>query len=287
MPKALRSVQLHRRCLHDRDDSWLLAYLGLCPRDEEAVRGSIVLKRVQHTLMKNSPVLLTAAAVTGVISTTYLAARAGWNANEIIRKDEEANGHIPNRTERYKRNAKLVWKEFIPATAAGTVTVVAIVGSNRISGKRAAAAQAAFVLTEHAYSEYRDKVVEEIGEKKDKAIRDKIAEQKVHLTPPPQSIISGPGIILCCELLTGRYFTSDMENLRRAVNYLNERLLKHDRMTLDDWYHEIGLRPTTMSSDFGWESDRLMELEFSTVMSEDGRPCIAFEYNYITPIHFH
>ncbi len=167
------------------------------------------------------------------------------------------------------------------------MTIACIVGTARVSNKRAAAAQAAFVLTERAYSEYRNKVIEEYGERKDQSLRDSIAEDRVKKNTPPSAdiLITGPGNVLCCELHTGRYFSSDMETLRKAQNDLNSRLLGHDTCSLDDFYWLVGLNGTSNSGDLGWTSEKLMVLDFSTVLTEDGRPCLAFEYNYIKPTY--
>jgi hypothetical protein len=49
---------------------------------------------------------------------------------------------------------------------------------------------------------------------------------------------------------------------------------------MTDFYYLIGLPPTGISSHHGWESNKLMNLVFSTTLSDDQRPCITFEYNY-------
>jgi len=77
-----------------------------------------------------------------------------------------------------------------------------------------------------------------------------------------------------------RYFACDIEKLRKTQNELNARLIKHDYATLDDFYYMLGLRQTTVSGTMGWTSDKMMELIFSTTLSDDGRPCLTFEYNY-------
>jgi hypothetical protein len=89
---------------------------------------------------------------------------------------------------------------------------------------------------------------------------------------------------MCCELYTRRYFMCDMEQLRKAQNDINAQIVNDLYVTLDEFYDKISIMPTAHSSELGWDSDRLMELEFSTVLSEDGRPCLAFDYNYIKPI---
>jgi hypothetical protein len=241
--------------------------------------------KVRHKISDNSPTILSSVAIAGVVTTAYLTGKASIAAHQHLQRHEGVHGKPDNPKDLWVSRVKVVWKHYIPAAASGAVTVGSIVGSRHVSHKRGAAVQAAFVLSERAFHEYRDAVIEEIGENKDRAIRDSIAKRKVNDNPPPVTIISGPGNVLCCELFTGRYFTSDMEELRRSRNDLNERLLKMDRVSMDDWYDMIGLQPTQTSSDLGWWSDRQMELIFTTVLTPDGRPCLAFEYNYFKPIY--
>lgn len=240
---------------------------------------------VTGPLKRNATVILSTTAITGVVTTAYLTGKASIQAENKLKAHDFYHPPIRDRKERIKTRVGLVWKFYIPATASGAVTVGCILGSTRISNKRAAAAQAAFVLTERAYSEYRAKVIDEYGARKDQTIRDSIATDRVKDNPPPNILVSGPGNVLCCELHTGRYFTSDMESLRKAQNDLNSRLLGHDSCSLDDFYWLVGLTSTSTSGDLGWNSDKLMELEFSTVLTDDGRPCLAFAYNYVKPLY--
>jgi hypothetical protein len=71
-----------------------------------------------------------------------------------------------------------------------------------------------------------------------------------------------------------------METLRKAQNDLNAQMIRQDQVSMEEWYYIIGLAPTSYSSDIGWVSDKMMELEFTSVLTEDGRPCLAFTYNY-------
>lgn len=233
-------------------------------------------------IKRNSTTILSSTAITGVATTAYLASRATLKAApEILEKPwfEES------RAERVKRQIRETWKFYIPAAASGVVTSVCIIGVAKVGNRRAMAAQAAFVLTERAYSEYRDKVIEEYGEKKDLKIRDSIAEDRVRNNPPKDVLVMGSGHILCCELHTGRYFPSDIETLKRSTNELNATLLRQDQVSMEEWYYMIGLDPTSLSSDVGWTSDKLMDLKFTSVLTPDGRPCLAFDYNYFKPLY--
>lgn len=236
-------------------------------------------------LKRNSPIILSSTAITGVITTAYLSSKATKQAiNELVH--EHPVYVWKNKQDRLKHDIKRVWRFYIPAVASGGITIACIVGTARITNKRASAAQAAFILSERAYSEYRAKVIEEYGERKDQGFRDSIAEDRVHKNPPPPSgeiMIAGPGNVLCCELMTGRYFSSDMETLRKSQNDINARLIRDDAASADDFYRLVGLRATSTSGNIGWNSDRMMALEFTTVLTEDNRPCLAFDYNYIKP----
>lgn len=240
---------------------------------------------LQSLLKRNSPVILSSTAITGVITTAYLTGRAAWNSQYKLYAYDPVGGYLTKR-EKLQRDFKLLWKDYIPAAASGAVTIGCIIGVTRVTNKRAAVAQAAFIMSERAYSEYRDKVIEEYGERKDQGIRDSIAEDKIRKNPPPTTgvLIMGSGNILCCELHTGRYFASDMESLRKAQNDLNARLIGQDACNLDDFYYLVGLSPTAHSGDLGWNSDKMLELEFTSVLTEDGRPCLAVGYNYTRPL---
>jgi Family of unknown function (DUF6353) len=238
-----------------------------------------------HLLRSNSPAILTALGVSGTLSTAYLAGKASYKAAHVIRR---ANLTFPapgERRQRAKENFQLTWKLYIPAVTSGGLTIACIVMANRVGSKRTAAIAAAYSLSETALVEYREKVIEQFGERKEQAVRDELAQDKVAGNPPNREVIvAGSSDVLCHELLTGRYFRSDMETLRKAQNDINGKILRERYVQLSEFYYLVGLPYTSHSSVLGWDSDRLMELEFSTVLSEDNIPCIAFEYNYTKPV---
>lgn len=84
--------------------------------------------------------------------------------------------------------------------------------------------------------------------------------------------------------MTGRYFVGDMEKLRQAVNEVNAKLLREDYVVIGEFYYILGLQQTSSAGRLGWTSDKLLELEFSTTLTEDNKPCLAFDYNYVKPM---
>jgi hypothetical protein len=239
-----------------------------------------LLGTIEKTVYNNTPEILTAIGVSGVVTTGYLAAVAGAQASDMISLEQGMTERFLTR----KEKLKLTWKCYIPAVASGIATIACVVGSHRVSTRRAAAAYSLMAVTDQAFKDYREKVVETIGEKKAEAIQDEIVKDRLAKNPPSNEVvIVGSGTVLCCEMYTGRYFNSDMETLRRAENEINSKTLQEMYTTLSDFYSLVGLPYTAMSDDFGWTTDRLLKLRYTTVLSDDGRPCIAFEYDHIKP----
>ncbi len=253
-----------------------------------------IAKRVEKFTVDNSPLILTVVGVTGTVTTALLTAKATIKAVHIVeseRRDREYLASVPdpsvygvknlelNKTEVFK----LVWKEYIPSVGVGVLTVVAIVGANQIGTRRAAALAAAYSMSEHAFTEYRDKVVEKIGLAKEKNVRDDLAQERVNKNPlgEKQIIIAGSGDVTCYEAFTGRYFKSSMEELKSAQNAINYQINNNFYASLGDLYDRLGLPHTSESNEVGWNSDKLLELYFSTVLGDNGQPCLSFEYQVV------
>lgn len=236
----------------------------------------------QHFLKANSPALLAAVAVSGVATTAYLTAKASFRAARVLDQEEarrERRNELPMET---RDRVELVWKFYIPPAVSSGVTVSAIIVGTAIGNRRTAAIAAAYSITDKAFSEYKGRVVEQLGETKEGKLRKEITEAHIKENPPSsrEVVIAGPGNVLCYERFTGRYFHSDYETLRKAVNTINAKLNHEMYAYLTDFYDLVGLKDNTVGQTLGWDSDKLLEISYDTVMSDDGVPCISIEYNY-------
>lgn len=239
----------------------------------------------------NSPSLLTAVGVAGTVTTAVLAAQAGFRAGDILdqeMREEEKLAYIEGRDfEPFDMRQKFLvtWHLYIPPVVTGTLTVACIIGATLISNRRAAALAAAYSLSEKAAREYKDKVLEKFGETKERQVRQAIAEDRVRDNPPPSSLVNEipESQVLCYDSYTARYFRSDMETLRRAENAINHQIVHSFYASLSDFYNQIGLDRTKISDDVGWNADRMLELRFSTTMSDNDRPCLVVDFD-VEPI---
>jgi Family of unknown function (DUF6353) len=232
------------------------------------------IQKIGKLLIDNSPTILTAVGVTGTVGTAVLTGRATFKAAEIL---EAETNELETRDK-----LNLVWKCYIPPVAVGAITVVCIIGANRIGMRRAAALAAAYSLAEKAFDEYRAKVHEHLGSQKEQRIRDDIAQDRVIANPVStrEVFITGNGEVLCYDSITGRYFQSNVESLRKAQNDINHAIIHDLYASLSDFYNKIGIPTTSYSNEVGWNLDDMLEIDFSAVIAEDGRPCICIDYKF-------
>lgn len=245
--------------------------------------GDIV-KKLAKVTEDNSPAILTSIGVVGTVATSLLAGRASFKAAQLLDDQETLAIRDDLPPLEKKEKVKLVWKLYIPATSSAVFTIAAIILANRIGTRRAAAVAAAYVLSERAFEEYREKIIEKIGPKKERDARDEIAQERVNRNPPPGTdvVLMGEGSVMCMESFTGRYWLCDMETLRSAQNTVNARILSDSYASLTDFYSSVGLPSTSISDEFGWNSDRTLELTFSATLAS-GKPCMVVDFN-VTPV---
>jgi hypothetical protein len=250
---------------------------------------NLIMKHTGKFLSDNSPLVLTALGVTGTLATAYLSGVATFKAAELIAEKEHDFGNGISFRYGPRDKAELVWKLYIPAATSAAVTIAAIIYANRIGTRRAAAVAALYSVSEKAFDEYRKKIVERVGVKKEQSYRDEVAQDRVTRDPVTsrEVIITGNGEVLCYESFTGRYFNSDMETIRRAMNDINYRVMNDSYAALSDFYFLIGLPQTAYSDEVGWNADKLLEIQFSTTLSDDGRPCISVEFVVAPVRHYH
>lgn len=235
-------------------------------------------------ITKHSPEILTGIGIAGMITTTVLAVKATPKAMRLLedRKCDLEEDELPA-----TEVIKTTWKCYIPAAVTCALSLSCLIGASSVSLKRNAALATAYKLSETALIDYRDKVVETIGEKKEKEVREKVAKEKVTRDPitKKEIIITSKGTTICYDVISGRYFKSDMETLRRAENTINKMLINQMYISLNEFYDEIGLDHLKNGYELGWNIGKgLVEFDFSSTITDDGNPCLVIDYN-VAPMY--
>lgn len=256
---------------------------------------SNIAKNLWLGLQKHSPEILTGIGIAGMITTTVMAVRATPKALMLIEEEKRHMNEkllIEAKKNEYKNCARInkldavklvqtTWTCYIPAVVTGVLSISCLIGASTVNIRRNAALATAYSLSESVLKEYQEKVVENIGEKKEQEIRDLIAKDKLKQDPVinKEVIITGRGETLCYDTITSRYFKCDIEKIRKVENELNKRLISEMYISLNEFYYEIGLRQTDVGNDLGWNiQDGLIDFEFSSQLAEDDTPCLVIGY---------
>lgn len=235
-------------------------------------------KSTRTFLEKHSPEILTGIGVTGMITTTVLAVKSTPKALILI---EEKKKELGTDELTAIEVVKAAWKPYIPALTLGIASASCIIGASAVNAKRNAALATAYAISERTLVRYRDKIIDTIGEKKEKEIREKIAQDEVDKNKVSNNgvIVTSKGNTLCRDAISGRYFRSDIDKIKKIVNELNRQMIYQNYISLNDFYYELGLDPIKNGSALGWNLDSgLIELNFSTCLAENDEPCVVIDY---------
>lgn len=259
----------------------------------------IIKKQAGAFLASNGATVLTVGGVIGTVSTAVLAARASLKAQESLQKQREDWNDKHDKyllehdgvggIEPLKQTDKLMVTapHYVVPVITGTLTVGCIVGANMVSARKAAALATAYALTDERFKEYREKVSTKLTGPKQQAVLDEIAQDHVDANPPGKEVvIITEGDVLCYDNITGRYFQSTVEKIKRAELDIKETLYHHNSASLSDFHSRIGLKPTTYTQEVGWNIDNAIEVIFSTTMAED-RPCVTIDFAVLPKPDYH
>lgn len=250
-----------------------------------------ILSTIGKNMTKNSPVILTGLGVAGLITTTVLAVRATPKALELI---DERRMELADEDESFVYgdydNCKLealdiirtTWKCYIPALTMGGITIACIIGANSVNLRRNAALASVYSLSEAALKEYQAKVIDTIGETKHTKIKDEIAKDRIEKNPVSsrEVVVTGRGDMLCYDALSGRYFKSDIEHIKKVFNDLGRDMLSDMYISLNDVYYALDLQSTKLGDLVGWHVDHGLPVpSFSSQLAEDNTPCLVLDFS--------
>lgn len=255
-----------------------------------------IAKKSRHFVAKKLPVILTGVGISSMIFGTATAIKQTPKAIRLLDEDiyfrEKGNEEFLKEFEsdedfRYLDYYKpidlfkITWQCYTPTLIAFGVSTLCFIGLNSVHNRRSAALTAAYTISETALKNYKEKVVEVVGEKKEQKIREEVVKEKLRKDPVENKevIITNKGETLCYDGLSGRYFKSDKDSIDKAVNYLNKRLIDEMYISLNTFYYELGLTGLSIGEDLGWNlDDGIVEIDFGSILASDGTPCLTLEY---------
>lgn len=231
--------------------------------------GSTLVTTASKWIVRNLPAILTGTAVAGLGGTVYLAVKADREVQAIKRRQRTFS------EKDWKTKYNVAYKLYVPAALAGAATAASIVGAFAIGNRRQAAAAAAYAFTKESYDRYRATARQEIGDDRERELATQAAER---VKTPATTTVVGSGDVLFYDGHSGRYFHSTIETVRQIQNNLNYQLLKGDLVSLNDFYAAVGLEPTDLGQQLGWNEPNAIDIRFGSTITDDGKPCVVTDF---------
>lgn len=232
-------------------------------------------------LQKASPQLLIGAGVVGFAATVYLASRqtlkleAVVDKNKVvfdaIKEDMEANEDISKREHTQKLamaylrfGADIATLYSVPLLI-GSASLACFIGSHRIMAGRNAAALAAYTLADESYRRYRERVVAEHGEEKDRFYASGYVEKEDEVENEDGTVSVRKRVHREGHLPSkyARFFDQtsvawksdaslNLYTLRTEQDYANDMLRARGHVFLNEVYDRLGIPRTSEGSIVGW-----------------------------------
>lgn len=231
-----------------------------------------LIKTAAQGISNNAVSYLAGVSIAATITGTAMGIRAGMQIERKRQQDPQPTA---------KEDFKNTWKFYVPPAIVCSLGVASTITSFSVSSQRTMALMSAYSLSESSFRDYQEQVQKTLGEKKEQQVRDDVIRQKLEDAPATKDtiIVTEGGSTLCYDSASGRYFKSDMETIRKAVNTINQKLINDMYASQNDFYDEIGLPRTGLGDELGWTSDRLLEVSYSSHLTEEnGKPCLAIDY---------
>lgn len=232
---------------------------------------SSILKTVGGHISKNKSNICRGTGIALCVAAT---GSAIWATIKAMKK---VDGEDLTKAEKFKA----VWYYYIPAVTTEAFGIAFIIGASKLDEKQHAALAAAYSLTTTAFKEYKEKVIETIGEKKEENIRDEVIRDKVDHSTSKEVYIANDGDTLFYEPTSDSLFISNVNAVRKAVNIFNRDMLSENCKSFNELAYEFGLNGLKdVGDNVGWNiNDGYIDIRFVGHVTKDERPCLALEYN--------
>ena len=234
-------------------------------------------------LSNHSPAILTGMGIVGSVSTAIMASQATLKAQDILYECHAEDAD-------WRDKVALTWKCYIPTALMGASSIGCIVGSHLCSENQKTAIQSAYLLSQATLQEYQKKVVERIGERKEKEVYSETMQAVANNQSPavlyssgdiPDRVYeTGHGNSLFYDIPGERYFRSDINFVKAQVNQMNEEVLGGEMYY--DWneiYYRWGLPMKKHGTEMIFDTTRLLRVSITPEVMDNGQVRLLLDYD--------
>ena len=248
-----------------------------------------VLKTTKTFTKLHSAELLSAVACAGVVLTAVSAEQAGRNqADNQLDRDYRIKFETNTPVEDIKKEyIKQTIVNYSKPALLGSLTILSIIGSNKIHLSNKAAILAAYELSKDELIDLKGAIKNKLTDKQQETINDeyhKIADKR----KVDETIIeTGEGSYLYRESMTGVFFRSSDDAIQKAVNKFNHYInnsFDGYYGSLNDFVYYLKLDNSKSGNILGWNNEDLgpYGLEVSTSEYQGKHPKTGEAYCELT-----
>lgn len=250
------------------------------------VPASVSVKLARQILRtrKHSPAIMFGVGIVSSVTATVMACKATLHIEEVIAEAEkdrlkmdEAIVQFPERYNEGHRDRDLrflrvqtsvkIAKLYAPAIGLGVISIGLLTGAHVVLTKRNAGLTAAYVALDRGFREYRERVVNEYGEDKDRELRfganlKEIVEEGEHgheVKTIKRNAVTGKSIYARIYDENNKHWSQHPYDnrvfLQSQQTWLNDKLRAYGYVMLNDAYDCLGLERSTAGAVVGWVKD--------------------------------
>jgi len=240
-------------------------------------------KRPVGWLKRSSPTILICISAIGLVGTAVLSAKAAPKAKELLEEAVKQKGEKLSKTELVKVAAPV----YIPAIAAGALTLFCMFSATALSKKTQATITSAYAMLDQSYRRYQSKVKDIYGEQAHKEIVGEIVKEDAeNQTITAQGFVDSTldfgqddeVVRRFYDSFSGRAFDSTIEKVIQAEYHLNRCMnVGGGCECINRFYEFLGLSPIPGGDQIGWDVGEQeiywVDFDHSIITLDDG-----FEY---------
>lgn len=239
-----------------------------------------MLRRSAKFLNKNGSTILTCIGAFGMVATTVMAIKATPKAIALIENAKEEKGDDLTKFETIKTACPV----YLPTIAIGTVSIVSIFSANILNKKKQAALISAYAALDQTHKNYKKKVSDVYGEDANHKVLEELAKDEYKKEDIPDE---DDGKLLYYDNYSNQYFRATSEEVLNAQYNINRVLAEDSYMTVNEYLHYMGLKPTDHGHEIGWSVSQMYDMYWTgwfefcheKVIMDDGLECTII---YIT-----
>ena len=246
--------------------------------------------------------LLTAGIITGVVGTGIFSFKAGLKAARILdEKKKDLKDIHPDDKEAKRAIIGETVKEMAPsillASAFGVATICCTLQAYNFTTAKIATLTGIAGLSAKQIADLNAEMINTLGEKKTKQIRDKAVQRRFNQEHPNDEsecryLIDCGGDVLCCDIYGDVYFMSSHEAVKQAIEALGYQCADMGKVDLNDLYLKLGIPPKDWAAgviwtykDLRYETDNFgvpiprLPITTTTIIGFNDKPCLGIRYD--------